>query len=94
MISLIYRPPVETRNIDDKLFEQIAEILCQNDCVIFGVFNLSVTKWDEPLNSHLGHDLSQTSKKTLFFNMSNDQQKVNIILMTEESRVNDKKNHM
>ena len=56
MISLIYRPPVQTDG-DDKLFEQLPEISCKNDCVILGDLNLPVPNHGEPLNSHSGHYL-------------------------------------
>ena len=42
-IGLIYGPSVQTRETDGKLYEQIAEISCRYDSIIFGDFNLPVT---------------------------------------------------
>ena len=50
IVSLIYQPAVQTKDIDDKISEKIAEISCQNEYTIFGYFHLQVTKWVEQLN--------------------------------------------
>ena len=41
-ICLFYRPPVQTRENDDKPYEQLAEISCQIESIIFGNLNLPV----------------------------------------------------
>ena len=56
-LTLIYRPPAQLRNIDDQIYNQIAEISCTQNTVIFGDFNLPVSKWGEALTSHTGLDL-------------------------------------
>ena len=57
VIGVIYRPPRQIRETDDKLYEQIAEICSENDTLIVGDFNLAINRWGDPLNSHSGHDL-------------------------------------
>ena len=56
-LALIYRPPAQLRNVDDQIYNQIAEISCTQNTVIFGDFNLPVPKWGEALTSHTGLDL-------------------------------------
>lgn len=54
VIGIIYRPPSQLAVIDNQFYEQIAEICCENETVIFGDFNLPICRWGDPLNSHTG----------------------------------------
>ena len=56
-LALIYRPPRVTSDIDDRLYEQIADISCHTDSIFFGDFNLPVARWGDPLTAHNGRDL-------------------------------------
>jgi hypothetical protein len=56
-ISLVYRPPAQPVHIDGEIYKQISELCDINDAVIFGDFNLSISRWGEPNNLHNGHDL-------------------------------------
>lgn len=47
IIDLVYWPPVQTHKIDDRLHlysKQIADMCCHDHSVIFGDFNLLVSK--------------------------------------------------
>ena len=57
ILGLVYRPPGQSDDVDDKLYELISDISCSNDCVIFGDFNLPVKCWGDSLNSHTGNNL-------------------------------------
>ena len=57
VIGIIYRPPGQSVATDNELYEQLADICCENETVIFGDFNLPIRRWGDPLNSHTGHSL-------------------------------------
>ena len=57
IIGLIYRPPGQPLEIDHALSESIFETSCRCEVVVMGDFNLPVTRWGDPLNSHTGRDL-------------------------------------
>ena len=57
ILGLVYRPPCQNIVVDDQLYEQIADISCSSECVIFGDFNIPVAKWGDTLNSHSGNNL-------------------------------------
>lgn len=52
-----YIPPRQSPSADDNIYEQITDMSCYSDRVLFGDFNISVTKSAEPLNSYFGRDL-------------------------------------
>ena len=52
VIGIIYRPTSQSAAVDNQLYDQIAEICCENETVIFGDFNLPIRRWGDPLNSH------------------------------------------
>ena len=90
-VGLIYRPPVQTRDIDDQIYEQIAELCCQEDSIVFGDFNLPVHKWGQPLNSHSGHDLYKNLQESALYqhveHPTRGDNILDIILTTDESLV-------
>ena len=57
VIGIIYRPPSQSAATDNQLYEQIAEICCENETVIFGDFNLPIRRWGDTLNAHTGLSL-------------------------------------
>ena len=61
-LSLVYRPPAQSVQTDNDLYEQISEISDAYDAVVMGDFNLPMKKWGEPLTSHHGHDLYSNFK--------------------------------
>ena len=91
-IGLIYRPPAQSHSIDDKLYEQLAEISCENQSIIFGDLNLPVNKWGCPLTSHSGHDLYVNLLESSFHQHVEHPTRGNnildIILSTEQILVN------
>ena len=85
-MGLIYRPPVQSHSIDDKLYEQLSEISCQNESIIFGDLNLLVIKWGCPLISRSGHDFYVNLLDSSFHHVEHPTQGNNIldiILSTE-----------
>lgn len=91
IIGLIYRPPAQSSNIDEKLYDQIAEISCQGETIIFGDFNLPVARWGEPLNAHAGHDLYTNLQESALHQHvqlpTRGNNILDIILTTDESLV-------
>ena len=63
-LSLVYRPPAQTVQTDNDLYEQISEVSDAHDAVIMGDFNLPTEKWGKPLTSHHGHDLYNNIKES------------------------------
>ena len=39
ILALTYRPPAQTTEIDTQIYDQIADIICEGDTIIFGDFN-------------------------------------------------------
>ena len=63
-LSLVYRPPAQTIQTDNDLYDQIIEVSDAHDAVIMGDFNLPTEKWGNPLTSHHGHDLYNNIKES------------------------------
>ena len=82
---------MQTRDIDDQIFEQIAELCCQEDSIVFGEFNLPVHNWGQPLNSHSGHDLHKNLQESALYqhveHPTRGENILDIILTTDESLV-------
>lgn len=95
IFGLIFRPPAQSCDTDEKIYDQFVEICCQNDSEIIVDFNLPVTKWDEPLTRHSGQDLytnlqesgihQHTEHPIIGINI------LDIILTTADSQVNNVK---
>ena len=63
-IGLVYRPPSQVRNIDDELFEKIAEFSSLYESVILGDFNIPVANWGDALTSHSGKTLYENLQES------------------------------
>ena len=78
--GLIYRPPAQSINTDNKLYEQLAEVCCVEKTIILGDFNLPVTKWGEPLSSHTGLDLYNNLLESSLYQLVHQPTRVRNIL--------------
>ena len=80
VIGLVYRPPSQARNIDDELFEKIAEISSQYESIIMGDFNISVANWGDELTTHSGNALYENLQESSLYQHVNHPTKGNKIL--------------
>ena len=91
VLTLIYRPPAQTVQIDNDIFYQISEISDTYDTVILGDFNLPVTKWGGSLTSHHGHDLYNNLKESSLFQFvqepTRDNHVLDLVLATKEELI-------
>lgn len=91
VIGIIYRPPSQTAATDNQLYDQIAEICCENETVIFGDFNLPIRRWGDPLNSHTGlslyANLLESSLHQLVEQPTRGENILDLVLTTNESIV-------
>ena len=91
-LALIYRPPGQSADADDKLYEVISDISCHSDAIFFGDFNLPVTMWGAPLNAHSGRELYNNLQVSALYQHVNKPTRganiLDIILSTSDSLVN------
>ena len=91
VIGIIYRPPSQLAEEDNQLYDQIAEICCENETVIFGDFNLPIRRWGDPLNSHTGlslyANLLESSLYQLVEQPTRGENILDIVLNTNENIV-------
>ena len=91
-LCLIYRPPAQPSDIDCELYDQLEEITCEDNCIIFGDFNLPVTEWGGTMNSHSGQELySNLNESALYQHVTQPTRGDNILdilLTTNENLVN------
>ncbi|MCP4268390.1 MAG: hypothetical protein GY777_22910, partial [Candidatus Brocadiaceae bacterium] len=91
-IGITYRPPAQSSEIDLSIYDQIAETCCQGDAVIFGDFNLPVTKWGEPISSHTGLGLYRNLQESSLYQLVNKPTRgeniLDLILATDDNLVN------
>ncbi|MCP4272758.1 MAG: hypothetical protein GY781_12470, partial [Gammaproteobacteria bacterium] len=89
---ITYRPPAQSSEIDSIIYDQIVETCCQGDAVIFGDFNLPVTKWGEPINSHTGLGLYRNLQESSLYQLVNKPTRgeniLDLILATDDNLVN------
>ena len=94
-LGLVYRPPAQSPATDEKLYDQIADICCVNNCIIMGDFNLPVTKWGEPLTAHAGQQLYrsilESSLHQHVMHPTRGNNILDIVLTTDEDSVKDVK---
>ena len=90
-LALVYRPPRVSSDTDDRLYEQITDISCHTDSVIFGDFNLPVAKWGDPLTAHRGRELYSNLLDSALYQHVNKPTRgsnvLDIILSTNETLV-------
>ncbi len=91
-VGITYRPPAQSSEIDSIIYDQIVETCCQGDAVIFGDFNLPVTKWGEPINSHTGLGLYRNLQESSLYQLVNKPTRgeniLDLILATDDNLVN------
>ena len=91
ILVLVYRPPAQNPNVDNKLYEQILDICNHNDVIIFGDFNLPVTVWGGTLNSHSGHELySNILESSLYqhiYEPTRGENILDIVLSTNDNQI-------
>ena len=92
-IGLVYRPPKQTVENDEKLFDLILETSHRNETLIMGDFNLPVKKWGDHFNSHTGRDLYTNLLESDFHQCVKEPTResniLDLILSTEENLVNE-----
>ena len=93
IIGLIYRPPRQQIEFDHALSESIFETSCRCETVIMGDFNLPVTRWGDPYNSHTGRDLYtnllESDLHQLVKKPTRENNILDLILATTENLVNE-----
>ncbi len=57
IVCLIYRPPGQSPEADNKLFNVISEICGHFETIVMEDFNLPVAQWGGTLRSHSGYEL-------------------------------------
>ncbi len=57
IVNLICRPPGQSPETDNKLFDVVIETCGHFETILIGDFNLPVTSWGDTLRSHSGHEL-------------------------------------
>ena len=80
IIGLVYRPPGQPLENDNKLYDLMLETSNRCETVIMGDFNLPVSKWGDPLNSHTGRDLYTNLQECDFYQCVNKPTRENNIL--------------
>ena len=95
ILGLVYRPPGQSPATDEKLYDQIADTCCENNCVIMGDFNLPVTRWGEPLTAHGGQQLYksllESSLHQHVMQPTRGNNILDIVLTTDEDSIKDVK---
>ena len=92
-IGLVYRPPKQTVENDEKLFDSILEASQRNETIIMGDFNLPVKRWGDNFNSHTGRNLYTNLLESDFHQCVNEPTRgsniLDLILSTTENLVNE-----
>ena len=93
IIGIIYRPPAQSNDTDNKLYDQISDICCTHNTVLFGDFNLPVSKWGEPIRSNTGTDLYNNLLESSLHQFVNKPTRganiLDLVIATSENLVND-----
>ena len=91
-IGLIYRPPGQSVNIDDNLFELILSSSNHSETVLMGDFNLPVTRWGDTYACHTGRELYTNLLESDLFQLVNKPTRgdniLDLVLSTTENLVN------
>ncbi|NEQ69831.1 MAG: hypothetical protein F6K21_30935 [Symploca sp. SIO2D2] len=93
LISLFYRPPKQTREVDEALSDLIDDISCNYNTIILGDFNLPCTSWGGELSSNSGNILYQRLLTSPLHQMINvptrDPNILDLVLTTDSDSVRD-----
>ncbi len=95
IVCLIYRPPGQFPETDNKLFDVIIETCGHFESIVMGDFNVPFARWGETLWSHSGYDLyNNILENDLHQNVNSPKRENNIldlVLSTCEDLVTDLK---
>ena len=93
IIGLIYRPPGHNTPSDIKLYDQLTELCNTYDSIFFGDFNLPITSWGNPLNSHccreLYNNLLESALSQHVHNPTRGNNILDLIFSTNDSLITD-----